>query len=152
MGTQKYYPMQGSRAFETTSMPIVETFRISASANTAAATTVGPYFPIGSMSLGFVGRVTTAFTSTGSATLTIGFLGTSQLSADVAKTSIDAIGDIVGPTATESPRPLVLTADDSFDIVVGTTYFSAGNMDVHVTYVPPPDGLAGTIFKQYAAT
>ena len=100
---QRHYPMQGSRAFETTSMPVVTTFRYSCSANTATGTTVGPYFPQGSMILGFQGKVTTAFTSTGSAVLSVGFTGLSQLSVTTALTSIDAIGDIIGPAVTNVP-------------------------------------------------
>ena len=149
---QRHYPMQGSRAFETTSMPVVTTFRYSCSANTATNTTVGPYFPKGSMILGFQGKVTTAFTSTGSATLTIGFTGLSQLSAQTAKTSIDAVGDIVGPAVTNVPIACVLAADDSFDFLVETAKMSAGNMDIHVLHVPPANGTADSTFKLFSAT
>jgi len=149
---QRHYPMQGSRAFETTSMPVVTTFRYSCSANTATGTTVGPYFPQGSMILGFQGVVTAAFTSTGSSTLTIGFTGLSQLSATTALTSIDAVGDILGAAVTNVPVPCVLAADDSFDFAVKTAKMSAGNMDIHVLHVPPADGAADSTFKLFAAT
>ena len=149
---QRHYPMQGSRAYETTSMPVVTTFRYSCSANSATNTTAGPYFPKGSMIMGFQGKVTTAFTSTGSATLTIGFTGLSQLSAATALTSIDAVGDIVGPAVTNVCIPCVLAADDSFDFLVATAKMSAGNMDIHVLHVPPADGTADSTFKLYAAT
>ena len=149
---QRYYPMQGSKRYETTSAVVVDTFRIAATANTAAATTTLKSFPKGSLILGFVGRVTTAFTSTGSATLQLGFTGASQLSAATAKTDIDGIGDIVGPSSTNTAGPYVCAADDTFDAIVGTTFFSAGEMDIHVVYVPPPDGVADSTFKQYALT
>ena len=149
---QRHYPMQGSRAFETTSMPVVTTFRYSCSANTATNTTTGPYFPAGTMLIGFQGVVTTAFTSGGSAVLTIGFTGTSQLSVTTALTSVDAIGDVMGPAATNTPVPVVLLAEDTFDFKVSGTKMTAGNMDIHVLHVPPADGYADTTFKEYAAT
>ena len=152
MGIKRYYPVQGSMEYETTGAICVKTFRLSATANTAAATTAGPIFTKGSLILGFAGKVTEAFTSTGSATLTIGFTGTNQLSGDTAKTAIDAIGDVVGPSATETPCAMIVTADDTFDFIVGTTKFSAGKMDCHVAYLPPPDGVADSTFKQYAST
>ena len=152
MSIQRYYPMQGSKEYETTGAICVKTFRFSATANTAAGTKVGPYFDKGSLILGFCGKVSEAFTSTGSATLTVGFTGTNMYGPDSAKTAIDAIGDIVGPSPTETPIAMILTADDTFDFTVGTTKFSAGKMDIHVAYLPPPDGVADSTFKQYAST
>lgn len=150
---QRYYPMQGSRAFETTSMPVVTTFRYSCSANTTTGTTTGPYFPAGTMIMGFQGVVTTVFASGSSAAvLSIGFTGLSQLSVTTITTAIDAVGDIMGPAATNTPVPIVLLADDSFDFKVETTKMTAGNMDIHVLHVPPADGYADSTFKQYAAT
>ena len=149
---QKYYPMQGSRAFETTSNPVVTSFRYSCSANTATNTTLGPYFPAGTMIMGFQGVVTTAFTSGGAATLTIGFTGTSQLSAAIALGNIDAIGDVCGPAVTNVCVPITLLAADTFDFLVETTKMTAGNMDIHVMTLPPADGYADSTFKEYAAT
>ena len=149
---QRHYPMQGSRAFETISMPVVTTFRYSCSANSATGTTIGPYFPQGTMILGFQGKVTTAFTSGGAATLTAGFTGLSQLSSAVALTSIDAIGDIIGPAVTNVPIGCVLAADDSFDFKVETAFMSTGNMDFHVLHVPPANGTADSTFKLFSAT
>ena len=149
---QRYYPMQGSKKYETTGAICVKTFRYSATANSAANTSEGPIFTKGSLILGFCGKVTEAFTSTGSATLTVGFTGTNQLGPDSAKTAIDAIGDVVGVSPTESPCAMIVTADDTFDFTVGTAKFSAGQMDFHVVYLPPPDGVADSTFKQYVAT
>ncbi len=149
---QKYYPMQGSRAFETTSNPVVTSFRYSCSANTVTGTTVGPYFPAGTMIIGFQGVVTTAFTSGGAATLSIGFTGLSQLSAAIALGSIDAIGDVCGPAVTNVCVPITLLSDDTFDFLVETTKMTAGNMDIHVIHMPPADGFADSTFKEYAAT
>ena len=152
MSIQRYYPMQGSTKYETTGAICVSTFRFSATANTAAGTKAGPYFTKGSLILGFCGKVSEAFTSTGSLTLQIGFTGTNLLSAATAKTSVDAIGDVVGPAAASVPCAMILTADDTFDFIVGTAHASAGKIDCHVAYLPPPDGVADSTFKQYVAT
>ena len=144
--------MQGSKRYETTSAVIVDTFRMTATANTAAGTSETRTYPKGATILGIRGRVTTAFTSTGAATLSIGFTGASQLSEVYAKTSIDGYGDIAGPAATNTAGPLVLTADDTFDFIVGTAPFTTGAMDIDVVYVPAPDGSADSTFKQYALT
>ena len=152
MAIQRYFPMQGSKAFETTSCVVVDTFRVTATGNSAAGTSTLRTYPKGATILGFRGRVTTAFTSTGSGTLSVGFTGTSQLSEVYAKTSIDAVNDIVGPAATNTAGPLVLTADDTFDFITGTAKWTTGAMDVDVIYVPPPDGVADSTFYQYALT
>ena len=152
MSVQRMYPQQGSRAFETTSLPVVYSFRMTATANSAAGTSQTAVFLKGSTILSFVGKVTTAFTSTGSATLSIGFTGASQLSAAAAKTSVDAIGDILGPASTNTAGPYVLAADDTFDFITGTAKWTTGAMDVHVCYVPAPDGVCDSTFKQYALT
>lgn len=146
--------MQGSRAFETTSMPIVKSFRYTATACTTTNTTEGPTFRAGSMILGFQGVVTAAFSGTVSGTpvFAAGFTGTSQLSVTTALTAIDAVGDVVGPAATNVPSPITLLADDTFDVTISNTKMTGGEMDFHVLYVPPADGYADSTFKEYAAT
>ncbi len=144
--------MQGSTKYETTSAVCVKTFRFSATANTAVVTQAGPIFDKGSLILGFCGKVTEAFTSTGSATLSIGFSGTNQDSIIHGLTAVDAIGEIVGPGASNVPCSMILTADDYFDMAVTGVKLSAGKIDCHVIYVPPPDGVADSTFKQYAST
>ena len=154
MGITRYYPVQGSNKFETTSSVIVDTWRMtSATGNSAAGTWTFKTYPKGACVLAIRGIVTTAFASTASATLQIGFTGKTQLSAAAAKTSIDAVGDVLPGSATSTyGSAYVLTADDTFDFIVGTAPFNAGAMDVSVAYIPPPDGEADSTFKSYTIT
>ena len=149
---QKYYPMQGSRAWETSSFPVCKTFRISATDNSAAGT-----FPLltikkGSYILGWQAKVTTSFTSTGSATLILGFSTASMLSSAMAKTSLDATTDVLGPTKGQQAKPVFLTSDDTFDATVGACKFNGGRADVTVIYVPPIAGDADATFPEYSLT
>ena len=152
MGIQRYYPMQGSRKYETTSAIVVDTFRLSCTANTGVMTLTGPTYTKGSMLLGFSGKVTTAFTSTGTAKIRIGLIGTGMSSIIHGLTAVNDIGEIIGPGATNTPAVLTLTADDTFDLGVTAVKMSARAMDVRVVYVPAPDGVADTTFKQYYST
>jgi hypothetical protein len=152
MNIEKYNPMQGSAKYETTGAIVVDTFRFSATANTTTMTLTGPTYTKGSLVLGFVGKVTTAFTSTGTAKLRIGFIGTNQSSAIHGLTAVDAAREVIGPTATNTPCPMILAADDTFDFGITAVKLSAGAMDVHVVYVPPPAGTLDTTYKQYAST
>ncbi len=153
-GIKRLYPFQGKNDYETTNAVITKTFRVDASGCSAAGTTQLHQFKAGSLIYGFVGKVTTAIASTGSATIQIGFTGKGMLSAAAAKTAVDAVGDILGPSATAAlpDRPYVLTADDTFDFIIGTAPTNAGKMDIHVTYQPPPNGEADTTFKEYSIT
>ena len=153
-GIKRLYPFQGKNDFETTNALVTKTLRVSATGNTATGTTTTHLFKKGSIIYGFVGQVTTAFGSTGSATVQIGFTGKGMLSEAYAKTSVDAVGDFCFPSATAAlaDRPYGLTADDTFDFIVGTAPLNAGKMDIHVTYQPPPNGEADSTFKEYALT
>ena len=76
-------------------------------ANTATTQT----FKKGDMILGFSAVVTEAMTSAGSATIQLGFSGTTMLSAAVAKAT--AVVDYpIGPDNASDAAPYVLTADD----------------------------------------
>ncbi len=153
MNIGKYNPMQGSSKYETTGAIVVDTFRFSATANDSGTMTLtGPYYTKGSLILGFVGKVTTAFTSTSTAMLRIGFIGTKQSTAIHGLTAVDAIGEVIGPTATRVPQPMIITADDSFDFGITAHKMSAGAMDVHVVYVPPPAGTLDDTYPRYDST
>jgi len=148
----KHYPMQGSDRFTTTSFVCVKSFRLTATAFSTDKTSALHSFSKGSTILGFVGKVTTAFVSTGGGSMQLGFTGTCMLSAPTTITSLDAVGDLVGPSSTNTAGPYVLAADDTFDAIDTTGAFTAGEMDIHVQYIPPPDGVLGSTFKQYVLT
>jgi len=99
-------------------------------ANTATTET----FTKGSLILGFSAVVTEAMLSGGSATIQLGFTGTTMLSAAVAKAT--AIADYpIGPANAADAAPLVLVADDTFDSIVATATATAGKVDVSVWYI-----------------
>ena len=150
---QMYYPVQGTNKFGTTSFPLTKTFRLDESAHTQDQTSTTHVFKKGSIILDWVAKVTTAVVGA-SGTLQLGFTGEAMLSAATAVTSLDAIGDVMGPSATaaEFGKAYVLTADDTFDSINATTAFTAGALDVHVTYIPPQDGVAPSTFKGYTIT
>jgi len=151
---QMYYPVQGTNKFGTTSFPLTKTFRLDVSAHSADKTSTTHTFKKGSIILGWVAKVTTACASTASGELQLGFTGEAMLSAATAVTSIDAIADVMGPSATAAVfgKAYVLTADDTFDAINTTGAFTAGALDVHVTYIPPQDGVAPSTFKGYTIT
>jgi len=151
---QMYYPVQGTNKFGTTSFPLTKTFRLDVSAHSADKTSTTHTFKKGSIILGWVAKVTTACASTASGKLQLGFTGAAMLSAATAVTSIDAIADVMGPSATAAVfgKAYVLTADDTFDAINTTGAFTAGALDVHVTYIPPQDGVAPSTFKGYTIT
>ena len=149
---QRYSPMQGSHAFTTTSFVCAKTFRFTATGSSVDKTTTMKNFKKGDMVLGFCAKVTTAFSTTGS--LQLGFTGKSMLSAATPATNLTGVGTVIGPSTTGAgtAQCYVLTADDTFDAINTTGAFSTGKMDVHVYYVPAPDGDAPSHFKQYALT
>lgn len=107
-------------------------------ANTATTQT----FKKGDMILGFSAVVTEAMTSAGSATIQLGFSGTTMLSAAVAKAT--AVVDYpIGPDNASDAAPYVLTADDTFDSIVGTATATAGKVDVTVWYIEAPSSHSG---------
>jgi len=107
-------------------------------ANTATTQT----FNKGDMILGFSCVVTEALLSAGSATIQLGFAGTTMLSAAVAKA--DAVADYpIGPSNAGDAAPYVLTANDTFDSIVGAATATAGKVDVTVWYIEAPSSHTG---------
>ena len=107
-------------------------------ANTATTET----FSKGDMILGFSAVVTEAMLSGGSASIQLGFAGTTMLSAAVAKAT--AVADYpIGPDHSADAAPYVLVADDTFDSTVATATATAGKVDVTVWYIAAPSAHAG---------
>ena len=134
MSVQKYYPVQGINKFETVSFPMVKAFKIDLS-GLAVGTTTTVQFPKGSIILGFVVRSTSTAASSGGGTATFGFTGKMVTSALAASSLADGA---VNGTA-DGGGPIVLTADDTFDVAVATATFESGAVDVFVFYVPMPN-------------
>lgn len=108
-------------------------------ANTATTET----FSKGDMILGFSAVVTEAMLSGGSATIQLGFAGTTMLSAAVAKATA-VLNYPIGPDHSADASPYVLVADDTFDSIVGTATATAGKVDVTVWYIAAPSSHSGT--------
>lgn len=153
MGVQRYYPMQGTNKYESTSFPMVKSFRVDAGALGSDATGTTVTFSKGSLILGFQVVVTEAMDSASDgASLQFGFTGNRMKSAATAQASLDAVGDVVGPNQTngEEACPYLLTADDTFDVIAsGSQALSAGKFDIHVFYIPPPDGECDSTFQEF---
>ena len=152
----KHYPMQGSRRHETTSFPCVKTFRLTCTGIAADKTTTLHQFEKGSMVLGFQGKVTEVFGATG--TLQLGFTGKGMISTAIEMTTLTSVGVFMGPSTTGAALTYVVEAvSDTFDVInVGYSVTAGGAatgaLDIHVLYVPPPDGAADSTYKQYYAT
>lgn len=146
----KIYPMGGSNDFEADDMVITKSFRIDAGTQaTGTAPTV--IFKKGDLIFGFCARVTEAVTSDGSGTVQLGFTGTRMLSvATIAKTTL-VLNYIVGPDQTNGAEncPYMITADDTFDCIVGTATLTAGKFDVDVFYAPLQTQALGEIHREW---
>ena len=140
---QLYYPAQGSKRFATSAFPMVKSFRVDFGDSSASQVTKLCHFPKGTYVLGWYGVVREAFTSTGSAVLTSGFGVTTSASFSssvIAKsTLVENYYVIPSSTYTATPK-LYSTAATNFDIHLNTAKCSAGIIDYHIIYVPPPDG------------
>lgn len=102
-------------------------------------------FNKGDMIIGFSAVVTEAVTSSGSATIQLGFTGTTMLSAAVAKGT--AVADYpIGPDNSADAAPYVLVANDTFDSIVGTAAATAGKVDITVWYIAAPSSHSGGEF------
>jgi len=142
MSVQKYYPMQGTKKFATSSRPIVRSFRVDFEDGTVTGVKTLSQFAKGCQILGFQRRVNKAFTSVGSATIQCGFTVTTSggmISSAIAVATLVA-DYIFGASSTYTKAPKLLATADNFDLDVGTTTIKTGQLDVHVTYIPPPDG------------
>jgi len=146
------YPVQGKLEHKTTGFVKVASFRIDLGVHAHTETQTTKMFKKGDVILGFRAKVIEALTSTGSATLILGFSGTTMLSADTAKTALDAIGDILGPDNSADAAALCLESDDTFDTTVGTAALTAGKVDIDVIYLPAARQDLGTDFKEYVST
>jgi hypothetical protein len=156
MTVSRYHPMQGSRKFATANLPVVKSFRVNFNTNSVTGVKTLAHFPKGTLVLGFQCKVNTAFTSPGSMTLEAGFsVSTSgaMTSSVIGKSTLVA-DYIFGPSTTYIKAPLLLTAGDNFDIDVGTTTVTTGQLDVHVLHIPPPDGKItdDDLFQSYDVT
>ena len=144
--------MQGSRRYETTSFPCVKTFRLTCTGMTSNKTSTYQQFEKGSMILGFQAVVTTAFSVTG--LLRLGFTGKTMYSTLTGHetTKLTTAGNYLGPSATGVGGSYTITdASDTFDGLSNTKTLTAGKLDIHVLYVPPPNGTASnTVTTQYA--
>ena len=156
MSRKRFYNADGKsgKKFTTTGFIRVDSFRVDAGVHAQDETQAARWYRKGDLIFGFRARVTEAFTSDGSATLQLGFTGVRMLSADTALTSIDAIGDLVGPDLTNGAEngPYLLTADDAFDIINTTAAFTAGKLDIDVILLPADPEDLGSNFHEYVST
>jgi len=167
----KYYPVQGVNAFQTVSFPITKAFAVDFGVMTSGtATKALASFPKGAQILSFSVRVTEALETGGAGTIKFGFTATPMLTSAAVSTDM-ALGAILGPmfamgvssqvsslTAAAAYTPIVLKAEDTFDITTGTTApgaatGGAGKADIFVTYVPIPTAdLTTANFLSYIVT
>jgi hypothetical protein len=154
----KYHPVQGTNKFQTVSFPITKAVAVDFGAQTTANATVNLCtIPKGSVVLGFAVRITETLASTNAATVQFGFTGKPMLSTALGS-GVAVAGYIAHPlgftsnTAAACP-PYVLTADDTFDIILAVDPPSAGKADCFITYVPIPTGDINTAdFKSVICT
>ena len=157
-GVDKLYPVQGSNKFQTVSFPITKAFRINLAGSTVGTRTLFRV-PKGSLVLGFVGRVSEAMESSG-ATVQIGFTGVGSMLSTAHASGAATLGTIITGNANSALSSKAaqmvypLTADDTFDCIIGTgditTGNGAGKIDVFLTYIPAPvDDLSTSEFLSY---
>lgn len=150
----KYYPVQGTNKFQTVSFPMTKAFKVDFGGGSTSAAASVLTFPKGAMILGFQARITEAYVSTGSGTFQLGFSGTALLTSAITS-SVAVVGAVVGPgESTAGTGPLILAADDTFDVIWGTSGTAdSGKADVFVTYVPiPSNALSSDEFPSYDVT
>ena len=120
---------------------------------TSNKTSTYQQFERGSIILGFQAVVNTVFAVTG--LLRLGFTsqpGYSTLTG-FPTTDLTTLGHAFGPSATGLTSSYTITAvSDTFDGLSNTKTLTSGKLDIHVLYVPPPNGNAPTTFKTYYAT
>ena len=124
----KYYPVQGSNKFETVSFPITKAIAVDFGAQ-AAGTVALFTVPKGAICLGFSARITEAMESASAATVQIGFTGTDMLSS-AHGSGAATLNTIISKPNTSLFAPYVLSANDTFDIIVASTACTAGKMDI----------------------
>lgn len=152
----KFYPVQGTNKYQTVSFPITKAFRVDFGAGTTG-THAMETFPKGSIILGFCVRIEEAMEAAGSATVQFGFTGKTMLTSAHGSGTC-TLNSILVPLGLSSntasaPEPYILTADDTFDLIVGTTSLTAGKADIFVTYIPiPGESLDTDDFRQWVTT
>ena len=100
-------------------------------------------FSKGDVILAISATVTEAMTSGGSATISLGFTGTSQLIAATAKGSV-TVGVVLSPS---DKGAYVLAADDTFDSIVATAAATAGKCDIEVWYAENGAALSSDVVE-----
>ena len=136
MGVEKKYPT-GFNQYATVAPIVTDAFQIDFGLGTTSTFTHRNY-PAGSQILSWAGRMAEAAESGSAGTLAIGFTGTVLVSSSLT-TGDMTLGAWIGPSTThEDNLPLLLTSDDTFDTVIATDSYTAGKVDVYVTYIPLP--------------
>ena len=136
MGVEKRYPT-GFNQYATVAPVVVDAFQIDFGASSTSTITHKTY-PAGTMLMGWGGRMAEAAESGSAGVITFGFTGTPLLTSALG-TGVMTAGLWIAPDTTKEDNvPIVLTADDTFDTLVATDSFTAGKVDVYVTYVPLP--------------
>lgn len=154
IGVTKYFPVQGSNKFQTVSFPITKAVMIDFGAQGSSGTATTFSLPKGSQVVGFTARVTEAYESSGDGTFQLGFSGTEMLTSAVTS-AVAVLGACLGPVqSTAGAGVLTLSADDTFDVIIGTSGgATAGKVEVFITYVPiPVQALTSTDFLSYVTS
>ena len=151
MSVQKRYPV-GNERFGTVAPFVTEAFQIDFGAQTTGTITLRNY-PAGTLVYSWAGYCAEACETGGSGTMQFGFAGTVLVSSSLTSDDMTA-GTWIGPSSThEDNGPLLLTSDDTFDSINGTTGCTAGKLDVFVTYQPlPKDGLDTDVCHVYVTS
>lgn len=151
MAIDKFYPVQGTNKFQTVSFPITKAFAVDFGAQTTGNATVAlATFPKGAVVLGFAVRITELLVSTAAATIQFGFTGVGGMLSTAHGSGAAAVGTIVTGNSNSAlssktyQLPYVLTADDTFDLILAVDNPSAGKADCFVTYIPLPTGNVST--------
>ena len=156
----KYYPVQGSNKFMTVSFPCTRAIAVDYGAqSTSNASVALTTFAKGTCILGFAVRFTETLVSTSAATVQFGFTATQLLTSALGSGAAVA-GSIMGPIGGSHAssvhafaEPCVLTADDTFDLILATDKPSAGKADIFIHYIPiPTEDISTAVFKSIVTT
>jgi hypothetical protein len=147
----KYYPVQGSNKYETVSFPMTKAFTVDLTNTTGATTYELVTFPKGSIILGFAVRMAEALEATAASTIQFGFTGVGSMLSTAHGSGAATAGTIITGNSNSAlssktaQMAYVLTAADTFDLIVGTAKISAGGRaDCYVVYVPTPQDSLST--------
>lgn len=148
---QKVYPT-GNNKHGTHAPLVTDAFQIDFGAQTTGTITLRNY-PAGTLIYGWGGRIVEAAESGGSGTMQFGFASTIMVTSSLASGTM-TLNTWVGPSTThEDNGPLRLTSDDTFDAICATTGYTAGKVDVYLTYQAlPKDNLDTDVCHVYVTT